>query len=97
MSDYGWRRQCGKFGLVVQHHEDIDGHERFTNAQDFQATCLDNEEFDYPFVDTQHFHIQYQSTVFCSLLTKDDPNSPLAEYPETEDERLKSTWSFILE
>ena len=71
----------------------------FTNAQEFQATCLDNEEFDYPFLltlNTSIFNTNQQ--YFVRYYTKDDPNAPLAEYPETEDESYyKSTWSFILD
>lgn len=71
----------------------------FSNAQEFAATCLDNEEFDYPFIltlNTSTFVTNQQ--YFIRYYTKDSPNGQLAEYPETEDESYyKSTWSFVLE
>lgn len=71
----------------------------FSNAQEFVANCLDNEEFDYPFLltlNTSDFNTDQQ--YFVRYYTKDSPNGQLAEYPETEDESYyKSIWSFILE
>jgi len=71
----------------------------FSNAQEFEATCLDSEEFDYPFIltlNTSIFNTNQQ--YFVRYYTKDAIDAPLAEYPETENENYyKSIWSFIIE
>ena len=71
----------------------------FSNAQEFVATCVDNEEYDYPFVvniNSSMFNSNQQ--YFMRYATKDDADAPLSVYPEDENESYyKSIWSFVVE
>lgn len=71
----------------------------FSNAQEFVATCLDSEEYDYPFLinlNSSLFNSNQQ--YFMRYATKDAADAPLSEYPENDVESYyKSIWSFIVE
>jgi hypothetical protein len=70
----------------------------FSQAQEFQAICVDSEQYGYPFI------ISINSSVFSSnqqyfmrYYTKDE-NPQISEHPENESEiYIKSIWSFIVQ
>ena len=70
----------------------------FSQAQEFQANCVDSEQYGYPFI------ISINSSVFSSnqqyfmrYYTKDE-NPQMSEHPENESEiYIKSIWSFIVQ
>ena len=70
----------------------------FSQAIEFQATCVDSEQYGYPFIiqlNSSLFNINQQ--YFMRYYTKDE-HPQISEKPEHESEiYIKSLWSFIVQ
>lgn len=71
----------------------------FSNAIELSAICLDNEEFNYPFIINFNSNIfNTNQQYFMRYYTSDTSINNLVEFPENEDESYyKSIWSFIVQ